>query len=62
MSFRDYVLRETRYRRLLRDHPDTGEELISEAEEQVRRNFLYYKHLAGLDFSEFKRETEVEAL
>ncbi len=54
-TFRDYAMKENRFLRLLRDFPQEGEKLIGEAEVSVRRNWLYYKSLAAMDFSQFAR-------
>ncbi|MEP0813763.1 MAG: pyruvate:ferredoxin (flavodoxin) oxidoreductase [bacterium] len=60
-SFKEYAMMENRFRRLLREFPQEGEALLGIAETEVRRHFLYYKHLAEMDYKDFKRETAVTA-
>jgi pyruvate-ferredoxin/flavodoxin oxidoreductase len=54
-TFRDYAMKENRFRRLLREFPEAGEKLISEAEILVRRKWLLYKALADMDYTKFAR-------
>ncbi len=54
-TFRDYAMKENRFKRLLREFPEEGEKLIAEAEVSVRRRWLRYKSLAALDYSQFVR-------
>jgi len=54
ISFRDYALGQNRFRRLSREYPDAFEGVMADAEEAVRRRYLFYKQLAAMDYSEFK--------
>ncbi len=60
-NFKEYAMTENRFRRLLRDFPDDGKELIERANREINRHFMYYKMLSELDFSGFKNEVEKAA-
>jgi pyruvate-ferredoxin/flavodoxin oxidoreductase len=53
LSFREYAMGQNRFRRLSREYPAVFESVMTEAEKAVKQRFLFYKQLAGLDYSEF---------
>jgi len=52
-TFRDYAMKENRFRRLLREFPEEGELLLAQAELSVHRRWLFYKALSEMDYSNF---------
>ncbi len=53
ITFREYAMGQNRFRRLSREYPAAFEGVMTEAEKTVKQRFLFYKQLAGLDYSEF---------
>ena len=51
-KLREWMLKQTRFSALLRTFPERAEELFKKAEEDARWRWNYYKHLAGIDWSE----------
>ena len=60
-TFRDYAMKENRFRRLLREFPEEGEILLAEAELSVHRRWLFYKALSEMDYSEFAAKVKEAA-
>lgn len=50
ISFRDYAYKETRYRMLTKSNPVLAEQLIVEAQADVKKRRHLYEQLAGLDY------------
>ena len=57
-TFRDYAMKENRFRRLLREFPEEGEVLLAQAELSVHRRWLFYKALSEMDYSDFAAKVE----
>jgi pyruvate-ferredoxin/flavodoxin oxidoreductase len=51
VSVKDYAYNETRYRQLLQADEARAEFLMSEAEEDVRKRWEYYKQMAALQYT-----------
>ena len=47
-DFREFVLSENRYARLLRQFPDTAEDLVQRAERDAKRRWELYKRMAEM--------------
>jgi pyruvate-ferredoxin/flavodoxin oxidoreductase len=54
MTFSQFMAEENRFRKLKREHPEFAETLEKQADEVVRRHYLYYEMLANLAFDKFK--------
>ena len=51
-SFQDFIKSEVRYSSLLRQFPDTAQELLLKAEQDAKERLANYKRLANLQYSE----------
>ena len=58
ITFRDYAMGQNRFRRLEREHPGEFPKVMEDAEIAVKRHWLLYKQLAGLDYTEFARKVD----
>lgn len=48
LPLKDYLYKETRYRMLLENDPDTAAALLSEAQKEVEKRYKLYQHLVSL--------------
>jgi len=56
IPYADYAFGETRFRTLKSSMPERAEKLIATAQELAARRYLYYKHLASMDYSQFLKK------
>jgi pyruvate-ferredoxin/flavodoxin oxidoreductase len=47
----EYIYRETRYKMLTKSHPEIAKELLTHAQEEVKKRWKLYEQMSQMDFS-----------
>ena len=53
LPIEEYMYEENRFRALKKMHPDRAQMFLKQMQKEIKRRYKVYKHLAGLDYSEF---------
>ena len=52
IPYRDFVQTETRFSMLWQTHPESAEQFLAQAQQDVMNRYHYYKQLSELDWSD----------